>query len=82
MHFLVLKVQRGLQQHLIKTMYRYAEGLRLSETSTDSICSHIDLLLERWVNLDLYKRMFLGALTVAHQTDVESAGAERTCSRT
>ena len=22
MHFLVLKVQRGLQQHLIKTMYR------------------------------------------------------------
>ena len=23
MHFLVLKVQRGLQQHLIKTMYRY-----------------------------------------------------------
>ena len=25
MHFLVLKVQRGLQQHLIKTMYRYAQ---------------------------------------------------------
>lgn len=23
MHFLILKVQRGLQQHLIKTMYRY-----------------------------------------------------------
>ncbi len=23
MHFLVLKVQRGLQQHLITTMYRY-----------------------------------------------------------
>ena len=26
MHFLVLKVQRGLQQHLIKTMYRYVRG--------------------------------------------------------
>lgn len=29
MHFLVLKVQRGLQQHLIKTMYRCISSVSL-----------------------------------------------------
>ena len=47
MHFLVLYVQRGLQQHLIRTLYRCA-ACSLVLTSVVEVCASLSAGLSQW----------------------------------